>query len=132
MTTPQDDNLLIDNDEYLLRRIPEQGWVFDENQDRVRPRGVDFMQNGVDGDTSVHRLSQTTPQDVAALGEEPYLARIPVRVLRDNNLDIVFDPRPNEPGHCYIRGHKRHRALENIAKAAVWVDGYSILDPPPD
>lgn len=123
-TTPMDDPSIFD-EELVTRRVSEFDYVFDANIGRPRPKSNAFLQNGRDGQTSVHRLSKTTPVDVHALGPEPYLTTVKVGVLRANGLGIIFTPETNEPGHSDITGHKGANLLRRIAREAYWEQGYS-------
>jgi hypothetical protein len=115
-----EDDLSISGEELVVRRVPELGYVFDQNVGRTRPTGNTYLQDGRDGLTSVHRLSLTTPAEVHALGQEPYLAVIRVQALRDEGLGIIFKPKPGQPGHCDITGHKGGNLLKRIARKAWW------------
>ena len=121
---PEDDPA-IPGDELVVRRVAQDGYTFDHNIGRTRPTGNAYLQDGREGQTSVHRLSKTTAAEVHALGQEPYLAVIQVQELRDEGLGIVFDPKPGEPGHSNITGHKGANLLRRIARKAWWEKEFS-------
>jgi hypothetical protein len=124
VTSPVDDPNISD-DELVTRRVSEFDYVFDGNIGRIRPKSNAFLQDGRDGQTSVHRLSKTTPAAVHALGPEPYLATATVGLLRRNGLGIIYTPKTNEPGHSDITGHKGANLLRRVARQAYWEQGYS-------
>ena len=112
-------------DELVVRRVTEHGYIFDDNIGCTRPTGSAYLQDGRDGQTSVPRLSRTTPAEVHALGQEPYLAVLEVQTLRHEVLGIIFDPKPRESNHCNITGHKGENLLRRIARKAWWEEGFA-------
>ena len=112
-------------DELVVRRVTEHGYIFDDNIGCTRPTGSAYLQDGRDGQTSVPRLSRTTPAEVHALGQEPYLAVLEVQTLRHEVLGIIFDPKPGESDHCNITGHKGENLLRRIARKAWWEEGFA-------
>ena len=65
---PENDPTML-GDELVVRRVTENGYIFDDNIGCTRPTGSAYLQDGRDGQTSVPRLSRTTPAEVRALGQ---------------------------------------------------------------
>ena len=113
MTSPQDDPG-INDDEVVVRRVSRREQIFDPDIGRRRPASQAFLQNGRDGLTSVYLMSKTTPEEVAADGDEEYLAAVRVGALRENGLGIIRTPESGGPGHCDITGRKTRGRLFQI------------------
>ena len=127
MTSPQDDPG-INDDEVVVRRVSRREQIFDPDVGRRRPASQAFLQNGRDGLTSVYLMSETTPEEVAADGDEEYLAAVRVGVLRANGLGIIRTPESGGPGHCDITGRKTRGRLVRIVMLTEWVAGYAAPD----
>ena len=127
MTSPQDDPG-INDDEVVVRRVSRREQIFDPDVGRRRPASQAFLQNGRDGLTSVYLMSETTPEEVAADGDEEYLAAVRVGALRENGLGIIRTPESGGPGHCDITGRKTRGRLFQIVMRSQWIPGYA----PPD
>ena len=129
MTSPQDDPG-INDDEVVVRRVSRREQIFDPDVGRRRPASQAFLQNGRDGLTSVYLMSETTPEEVAADGDEEYLAAVRVGVLRENGLGIIRTPESGGPGHCDITGRKTRGRLVRIVMESQWIPGYAPPDDP--
>ncbi len=127
MNDPQDD-LTIGNDETVIRRVERREQVCDDNLGRRRPTTQAFLQDGRNGLVSVSLWSETTPDDVAKEGDQPYQCTVSVGVLRENGLGIIRSPESGGPGHCDITGRKTKGRLKSIVSQTQWVPGYA---PPP-
>lgn len=131
------DDLSIDDDEVLLRRVPhaqlqeikdEQGHVV-----RIRPQGWTFNDNDDGSPMSVYLRSA-----VAALGEDEhsllngltdfFLAGVAAAVVRAQGQRIVRDPliEPEHscgPAHAVVVGTKNGKRRRRMAEASFWVVG---------
>ncbi len=112
--------------EWVYRRVARDRHVYDENLRRRRPSSLAFVQGGRDGETSCYVVSETTPEVVASYGPEPYMVRVPVALIRANELEVVRSGSDEEdgPGHVDIVGRKTSSRVTSLAKAAEWVEGY--------
>ena len=122
------DDPAIGNDETVIRRVAHNQQLYDDNLGYRRPSTQAFLQGGRDEPTSVYLLSETTPEDVAKEGSQPYQCAVSVGVLRENGLGIIRTPESGGPGHCDITGRKRQGRLNHIVGHVQWVPGYA---PPP-
>ena len=112
--------------EWVFRRVARDGHVYDGNLGRRRPASLAFVQGDRDGETSCYVVSETTPEVVASYGREPYMVRVPVSLIRANELEVVRSGSDEEdgPGHVDIVGRKTRSRVTSLAKAAEWVEGY--------
>ena len=118
----------VGNDATVIRRVAHNQHLYDENLGYRRPSTEAFLQDGRNGLTSVYLLSETTPEDVAQGGSQPYQCTVSVSVLRENGFGIIRTPESGGPGHCDITGRKTKGRLNRITSHAQWVPGYA---PPP-
>lgn len=125
MMGPGGDDVDLDDNETVLRRVSEDFDIYDDNIERHRPSTQAFLQDGPDGAVSVYLSSETTPEVVASGGSEKYMVAVTVAVLRRLGLGLVRDLSSGGPGHCVITGRKTKGKLKQIIQEAEWVEGYS-------
>lgn len=113
---------------WIYRRVAADQHVYDEELQRRRPSSQAFIQDGRHGQASAYLESETTPDDAASEGPEPYMVRVRVGLLREKGLDVERDRAGGGAGHVNIVGYKRRSALNALVQAAERVPGYE----PPD
>jgi len=118
-----DDSTIGDN-EVILRRIPKEWVIVDQNLKRKRPTSACF-QDGSKDPMSVYILSEAqSPAAVMQGAKEPFLVALPVAFVRKLGLGIIRDPSSGGPGHALLVGKKTGATKEKLAKAAAWVAPY--------
>ena len=121
---PENDPTMI-GDELVVRRVTENGYIFDDNIGCTRLTGNAYLQDGRDGQTSVPGFRGPHLLKFTHWDKEPYLAVLEVQTLRDEVLGIIFDPKPGESDHCNITGQKGGTLLRRIARKAWWEEGFA-------
>jgi hypothetical protein len=120
------DDLTIDDDEKLLRRIPPWHFYFDKNLGRHRPSSAAFEDHPDGSPMSVHLQSVLVAHGLAVesilVGHDGYaIAGISVELARANGQGIIRKPRENDPAHAEVFGPKPQGLRKKFAKSADWV-----------
>ncbi len=105
------DDLTIQNDDDLWRRIPPWHFVSDENLGRRRPSGAAF-EDGRDGSSMsvviarVAAENERSADDVLEGHDDFALAAVTAGLARECRQIIVRNPLPQEPAHGLVVGNK--------------------------
>ena len=121
----QDDPTILDPDP-IWRRVPDDHWIYDENQGRARPSS-DAFRDDPDGSPMSVFLGNETPAVADILvGHDGYkVASVTAGFARELKQRIARDPiLPEWPSHALVVGDKRRQGRDKkFAKASVWVAG---------
>ena len=79
---PENDPTML-GDELVVRRVTENGYIFDDNIGCTRLTGNAYLQDGRDGQTSVPGFRGPHLLKFTHWDKEPYLAVLEVQTLRD-------------------------------------------------
>ena len=118
------DDLTINGEESLLRRIRSDWWKFDKNLRRKRPKSIAFR----NGNGSI-AMSVSRQKILIELGKGPEsllletgdgVASISAQFARDQNQIIVQAPTEADDSHTHVIGDKPKRVQRNFAKVAKW------------
>ena len=120
------DDLTIEDDAPLWRRVPPWHFVFDENLGRPRPSKAAF-EDHPDGSP----MSVALGQEVLESGRtaesllEEYdrfgLASFIAGFAREKGQGVVRSPLPEEPAHAEVFGKKTEGVRRAFAKKCIWV-----------
>lgn len=127
MTQPDSQDRPADNDT-VMRRIPANQTIPDEETSALRPGSNAFLQGGPDGDVSVFLSSETTPGRITAGYPGTYIALIRIGDVRSLGLEVEREPIEEQPGHCNITGRKTRAKARALANSSTWAEGFA---PPP-
>ncbi len=126
---PDIDDLTIDNETLLLRRIPTNPVciVRDDNLGCWRPSSASF-ENHPDGSPMSVVLSDTLDEldrpYTSALGdhgEDFSLASFKAGLARECNQGVMRKPTEEEPAHGEVFGNKSKSVRKKLAKNASWI-----------
>lgn len=127
MTEPVED---IDNDDALLRRIPDQPSMWTRKGGGVRPTSASLQPSDDDGGLSVdvRRLISDPAAPTSVLGEHPLhgLVEFAAGAVRQLDLEVEHAPLSGRYSHANVTGFpagtaESLRVRRNLAKTAVWV-----------
>ena len=124
MTQPDRQDRPADNDS-VMRRIPANQTVPDEETHTLRPASNAFLQGGPDGNVSVFLSSETSPRRITAGHPGTYVALIRIRDIRSLGLEVEREPIEEQPGHCNITGRKTRAKARALANSSTWAEGFA-------
>lgn len=110
----------------LLRRIPPQHFVPDQNQGGIRISSAAFKDHANGSPMSVvlaEELARTgrNPHDVL-IGHDGFaLAMITAGLARGCDQGVAREPLENEPAHAVVFGRKTHGIRRRLAAGARWM-----------
>jgi hypothetical protein len=120
------DDLTIEDDSPLWRRIPSLHFFYDENQGRIRPSSAAFEDHKNGSPMSVilgrevidnGRSAESLLVNHSGYGLVSFLAGL----ARENKQGIVRKPIPEEPAHAEVFGNKTKSIRNALAKNSKWV-----------
>jgi hypothetical protein len=122
----------IGGQDVLLRRVPDQPALWTTAEDgTIRPSSAAMKPAGEDGGLSVdvRRLLPDPRNPLSVLSELPShgLAELRATQVRDQGLEVIHDPLPDNYAHANIVGFgemsrsQAKRAQKELARAAAWV-----------
>lgn len=122
-----EDDISIANSDYLLRRIFQDFWkIDDDNQDRTRPSSQAFNDpsNGSPMSVFIENIILDAGRSVfEVLSGYPSngLAKFTAGVAREVDLGIKKDPLPDEDSHAEVFGNKTRSVKNHLARNSEWV-----------
>ncbi|HWZ98331.1 MAG TPA: hypothetical protein VN025_11275 [Candidatus Dormibacteraeota bacterium] len=124
------DDLSIEAEESLLRRIPPDHIIFDDNEKRWRPSSAAF-EDDRDGDPmsvvllKILNRDKREPSSVLKGHEDYALASITAGLARQYVQTVHPQPLDEEPAHAVVCGEKtkgkKNAPKKKFAQAATWV-----------
>lgn len=123
---PYVDDLAIENEAPLWRRVSPKQFFFDENRDCWRPSSAAFNDHPNGTPMSVvlgqEVLDAGRTAEGVLEGHEGYaLASFTAGLVREYGQGIVRAPMPNEPAHAEVFGKKTKSVQRALAKNCQWV-----------
>jgi len=120
------DDVSIQDDDNLWRRITPEWIVEDKNAGELRPSSAAFQDhpNGSAmsvGIASVAAENDRTPTDMLVGHQDYGLVGFPVHAARLAGQAIRRSPLENQPEHGEVVGKKTRSVRRQLARASVWV-----------
>lgn len=107
----------IADSEQLLRRVPGDWWIYDENLGRRRPSTAAFddLEMSVALESSLRSRGESTT--AVLRGHEGFaLVSITAQLARELNQAVARNPLPGDPDHAVVYGKKTDGARKRMSR----------------